>query len=1096
MVIDIPGFYFVEKPYQATKALILQIPGGQPVLEMGSPDLERYSFSLEIPADGNVVARIISESHTDYTNIDVIPSEGNVLRNLCSNSRQKGIAYTSDSFYPGKLIDSDQPFIVRNTRAQSFHVYPLQYNPVTRVLRFYHHLSIDLVYTPGTGINPLKYTDFNIIPIEGINIGAPTDETSALKAGTLPAEKGSMLIICPEKFRTAILPLAEWRIQTGIPVEIINSEQFTDCQLLYNYIKEYYHSHPNLAYLLLVGDAKYVPSYMIHEGASDNYYSYLSGNDHYPDILVGRFSAESIKDVEIQVERTLKYELSPGPDASWITKIIGIGSTQSPGDDGESDFLHIRNLLKTTKSVTPKTTYEFLDGSQGESDAAGNPSTTEITDKINEGSGVIFYTGHGSANLLATGMLTNSGVSGLKNYRRYPIVWVVACEAGNFTEKDCNAEAWLRATNGKGQPTGAVVAVMSSSPQTSSPPMETQDKIAQILSNPTESLSTVGAVSIRGMMSMNDKYGEAGYRTTDTWILFGDPSLRIRTSLPKQMIVDHKGTIGSGRTTYSIKCNTAEGFACISNKGIILGTAALENGMATILLDRPASGVSLILTTTALNYLPSVETIQVVNIPGEVEFCNPVNHSKNQPINVTLSWDSGDGGNPDYYLVYLGTDNPPTNLINGLRINSNSFKPQFNFKYNETYYWKVTPVNSTGYSEGKVMAFTSVSMPDEDFEVSMKSNIGWLNEGAQSWWNDNSQFFDGVFSARSGKINNNESTSLSYPCNVQNCDFVSFWSKTSSEQGDKLKFIIDGTVVGEWSGQSDWSFHIFKVQPGTKLIEWRYSKDISGSAYSDAVWIDNIHLPVHVPATVNIPVTSSICEASGFATSSSAQNYFSVKWSTGGDGVFEDSNLENAVYIPGRIETANGKTNLQLRINSFDGCPVMEKSLELIIHPLPVITLPSDTIIWKGSSVELDASLSGNMTYIWNPMGITSPRAVIDSALAVNGLQRANITVTSVFGCASEKDILIHFNNASVADEYVIFPNPNDGNFSLKPLKGSAVIYSMTLINNEGKVVWFSNRNMTIIGSKNFSIPGLAAGEYQLKNDNGNGRSTNPLIIK
>ena len=510
VIIDIPGFSFLEKSYLGRNSRILQLPGGQPVLEAGSPDLERYSFTLQIPADGNVEASIISESHTDYTDIDVIPSEGNIFRNQGRNTLQKGASYTSDAFYPGKLVDADQPFIVRNTRAQSYHVYPLQYNPVTRTLRFYHHLSVELVYSLGSGINPLNAIDLNISPIEGINTGATAIGTTALKAGTLPAGKGSMLIICPEKFRDAILPLAEWRIQTGIQTEIINSEQFTDCQQVYDFIKEYYGSHPNLAYLLLVGDSRYIPPYMFHDGASDNYYSYLSGNDHYPDILVGRISAENVKDVEIQVERTLQYETAPGSDASWITKVTGIGSTLSPGDDGESDFQHIRNLLKTIKSVTPKTTYEFLDGSQGESDAPGDPVTTDITDRINEGTGIVFYTGHGSPDRLATGMLTNSAASGLENNGRCPIVWAVACEAGNFVEKYCNAEAWLRATNGNGQPTGAVAAIMSSGPQTSSPPMEAQDKIAEILSNPQESLSTVGAVSIKGMMSMNDKYGEVG----------------------------------------------------------------------------------------------------------------------------------------------------------------------------------------------------------------------------------------------------------------------------------------------------------------------------------------------------------------------------------------------------------------------------------------------------------------------------------------------------------------------------------------------------------------------------------------------------------
>ena len=656
----------------------------------------------------------------------------------------------------------------------------------------------------------------------------------------------------------------------------------------------------------------------------------------------------------------------------------------------------------------------------------------------------------------------------MDNNGKYPLIWAVACQAGNDTKKNCLAETWLRATNSAGQPVGAVAAVMSSADQAINPPMQTQDKIAEILGDPQETMSTMGAVSIKGMMSMNDKYGSAGFKTTDTWILFGDPSLRILTSIPKQLIVDHKRTIGSGRLVYTIKCNSAEGFVCVSYKGEILGSSALANGMATILLDRPASGENLILTTTALNYLPSVETIQVVDIPGEIEFSSPLNHSKNQPINSYLSWECSDGGTADYYLLYLGTDNPPTNLINGQRVNSNSFKPQFNFKYTNTYYWKVIPVNNHGNGKALVMDFETVLMPDEDFESILISSIVRDSVGGKKWYVDGSQYFDGKHSARSGLIHDNENSSLIYPCDVKTCDFVSFWSKTSSEQGDKLLFIVDGSTLGEWNGQTDWSFHIYKVDSGAHLLEWRYAKDNTGSAGSDAAWVDDINLPVHMPALAKMPESGSVCEASGFSTSASVQNYFSVKWSTKGYGTFDDSNLANTTYTPGSSETLDGKTTLQLQINSFDGCPVICKSLLLTINPLPIIKLPADTIITNGSTLVLDATITGNNTYFWNPAGSTRAMAIIDSASSVNGKRNSNVTITNEFGCSASKDVVAYFNNSSIPDEYTVFPNPTHGDFTLKPTKGSVVVDAMKLVDKEGKIAWTNEGPITIFGSKGF----------------------------
>jgi gingipain R len=1094
--VEIPGFYQMEKTFEGQPSFSIELSGGQPILKKGSPDLQKVSFTLQLPANGNLEASLESSKYYEYTDIDILPSAGNIVRDAQAVKLIKGEPYSNDAFYPGNFIDQDQPFIVRNSRAQAFQVYPLQYNPVTRILRFYYQLTFKLINTVGEGSNPLNTKDNNIRQIDGISASCINIQSAALKSGQLPSERGCMLVICPKNFETAIEPLVEWRKQTGIATEVVDATQFSGSDAIYDFVKNYYYNHGNLAYLLLVGDDAQVPTHELSSGSSDNYYSYLAGNDHYPDILVGRFSAESVKDVQVQVARTLEYEKNPAADASWLTNATGLGSTLSPGDDGESDFQHIRNLLKTLETTTYSKVNEFFDGSQGEGDADGNPASSDVSVKINQGTGIVFYAGHGSPSTMVTGSITKSMVEGLNNTGKYPLIWAAACEIGNFAEKYCIAESWMRATNGNGQPTGALAALMSSATQTSFPPMEAQDKIAEILSNPQQGLSTMGAISVKGMMSMNDKYGSAGYATTDNWILFGDPSLNVRTATPKEFIVDHKGTIGSGRTFYTLKCNSAEGYACISKDGIILGTAAIVDGMATIYLDEPASGESLTLTITSINYLPYIDTLYVIEKPGTPEFCSPMNHSKLQLINSSFSWDSGDCGNPDYYFFYLGTDNPPSNLVNGEKMTVAQFKAQFNFEYNQTYYWKVVPVNSYGKADGKVMDFSTVFAPDEDFEPLFKSRLQWTDGGSQKWSIDRSQYFDGKNSIRSGIIGDNENSSLIYPCDVTSCDFVSFWSKTSSAQGDKLQFIIDGSTLGEWSGISDWTFHIYKVEPGNHQIEWRYKKDNSGTAGEDAAWLDNIHLPLHAPAFASVNESGSVCSGSVFETSATAKNYFTLSWQTEGDGTFEDNDLENASYSPGILDAQNSVTTLKMLMKGFDGCPVTEKSVTLHINPLPVITLPSDTIISSENEIQLDATTAGENTYNWLPGGNTTPTAIIDPASSANGAFTANVTVTSAQGCSATKNITVHFNNPSIADSYTIYPNPSNGNFTLQPAKGSAVIDQMTLTDGEGRIVWHNGQNCSIVGSKQMSINGLANGTYFLVTESNNGRSVNPLLIQ
>lgn len=1094
--VEVPGFYMQEVSFEGKNFKLPQISGGHSLFIQGSPDLQKLSYTVQLPAIGNIQVTVTSSQYIDYADIDIIPSSGDLARDINDQPLKKNNSYSVDAFFPGNLFELHQPYLVRNARAQALQVFPFQYNPVTRVLRVYSEITLTIINSGQDGDNQLKDEDYRIKPIEGIKVNSINHQASALKSGELASERGSMLIICPENFKKAIEPLAEWRKQTGIATEVIIAGQFANSEAIYNFVKNYYYTKGNLAYLLLVGDAAQVPAYQYSYGASDNYYSYLAGNDHYPDILVGRFSAETVKDVETQVNRTLQYEKNPVTEASWLTTASGIGSTLNPGDDGESDFQHIRNLLKTLRATSYTHYNEFYDGSQGEGDADGNPSATDIAAKINQGTGLIFYAGHGSPNLMGTGSITKTVVENLSNNGKLPLIWSAACENGNFTDKYCIAEAWLRATNSNGQPTGALAAVMASGTQTSYPPMEAQDMIAEILSNPQEELSTMGSISIKGMMSMNDIYGTAGYTTTDTWILFGDPSLRVRTATPKQFIVEHKGIIGAGKNFYSFTCNSAKGFACISNQGTILGTAAVTDGKATIYLDQPAAGDELTLTLTALNYLPYIEMIKVIRKPGSLGLCTPVNHSKLQPINNSFSWESVDGGTPEYYLFYLGTDNPPTNLVNGQKLTSTQIKTNFNFKYNSKYYWKVVAVNNYGIADNKVLDFTTICAPDEDFEPGFKSQLRWTNVGTNVWRGDVSEYFDGTHSIRSGQIENNESSSITYTCEVTSCDFVSFWSKTSSDQGDKLQFILDGSIVGEWSGITKWNYHSYKVEKGMHQLEWRYIKDATSVAGSDAAWIDNIHLPVHAKATSNVSETGIVCAGSVFETSAAAQDYFTITWQTEGDGTFDDNNLVNAVYKPGTLDIQNGNTKLQMQLQGYEGCPDSDKTMDLEIQSLPEIKLPSDTIINNGGIVLLDATIEGNMAYSWQPDGSTSSSILIDSLLSINGLKTASVTITNSKGCSATKTIKVHFNNPDIEDSFSIYPNPCNGNFTIEPVKGSSVIDQMTLVDSKGKVIWNRDEGINIIGSQQISIGGVSAGSYLLVTENKNGRSVNPIVIQ
>ena len=297
--IKLPGFFIREIVTEGKTYQYPEIPDGHPILDAGSPDLQSFNFTLKLPANGDMEVIVVSSEFKEFSNIDIPPSAGNINNDGKAIHTVKGGVYQVDAFYPGQLLDSHQPFTLRNTRNQVFEVYPFQYNPTTHVLRFYFNLSLKIVNKGGVGVNPLSIADLKIMPIEGLSVATLNNQTNALRTCSHESDRGSMLVICPKEYTSAIAPLVSWRKQTGIATKVVISNQFKDSLGIQNAIKAHYLQDSTLAYVLLVGDSKQIPTNRIASKASDNYYSYLSGihtgSGHYPDIMVGRFSAETVK---------------------------------------------------------------------------------------------------------------------------------------------------------------------------------------------------------------------------------------------------------------------------------------------------------------------------------------------------------------------------------------------------------------------------------------------------------------------------------------------------------------------------------------------------------------------------------------------------------------------------------------------------------------------------------------------------------------------------------------------------------------------------------------------------------------------------------
>ena len=79
-------------------------------------------------------------------------------------------------------------------------------------------------------------------------------------------------------------------------------------------------------------------------------------------------------------------------------------------------------------------------------------------------------------------------------------------------------------------------------------------------------------------------------------------------------------------------------------------------------------------------------------------------------VDPYLSWDASSGAS-GYYLS-LGTDNPPTNVLNSMDVSNNLSYLLASLSSNTTYYWQVNPYNVNGTATGcEIFQFTTVACP-------------------------------------------------------------------------------------------------------------------------------------------------------------------------------------------------------------------------------------------------------------------------------------------------------------------------------------------------------------------------------------------------
>ena len=137
-----------------------------------------------------------------------------------------------------------------------------------------------------------------------------------------------------------------------------------------------------------------------------------------------------------------------------------------------------------------------------------------------------------------------------------------------------------------------------------------------------------------------------------------------------------------------------------------------------------------------------------------------------------------------------------------------------------------------------------IGIIDEDYETGNFTNYAWTHNNFP-WVIDSVQPYEGVFCSQSfNGLPDGEESELFISVNVLAAGDISFYFSVSSEEDfDFLKFKINGAKMSQWSGNMPWTLVTYPVGVGPNIFKWEYEKDGNWASGQDCAWIDYIVFP-------------------------------------------------------------------------------------------------------------------------------------------------------------------------------------------------------------------------------------------------------------
>ena len=634
--------------------------------DYGKAELPTISFYVAVPQGAEITLNYETTDYVVLQDYDIYPSQppkpetdGYIDPPFTKNES----FYATNDYYPLSVVEVGPIMAMRGCRIVMVSVFPFTYNPTTKVVKFYHDISISIDFVGGIGefiperlrsiyFQPLfdAYL-INANSVERPQLHNPHESRGILSQG----DRADLLIVVYDDFYDEILPLAEWRHLTGIETKVVNwSDIGTTAEDLRDYMNDAYNNWElPPSFLLIVGDADHVPvnylythSYHGTPTGTDHWYVTFGDDDYFPEIHEGRISVDNEAELTTVVNKILDYSKTPYMESNWFNNVLLAACEESGryfvwGSETVYDFLNPLgyNVIRQ---------YEY-----------GNPpgSTQGVIDAIDNGVIIANHRDHGSSandpSMTETGWShpqfnTDHILNDIDNGEMYPIMFSLNCESGWFDgETDTNSgnyesigEVGLRVAN-KG-----FVAVVAHTRVSYS---GYNDEIGRghydamfsdfdpeypndNSTNPyTTEVFKMSQIMNYAKFWMYDKYVAPGGCSPYPWTpneeisrttfemlhVHGDPTMEVWTAFPQNLTVDHPEMVQYGSSMVEVYVesdgNPIEGALvciCQENGGAYAKNLTDFSGITQLDINVESSD-NITITVTAHNHLYYSGTMQV-----------------------------------------------------------------------------------------------------------------------------------------------------------------------------------------------------------------------------------------------------------------------------------------------------------------------------------------------------------------------------------------------------------------------------------------------------------------------------------------------------